>query len=150
MIQNLADVEDAVQEVFIEIWKNAGRYEPTAGSEATFISTIARRRLIDRHRRKGRELDTAALPDESLTPGFETEDRVELSEEADRAKAAMRKLRPEEQQVLELSIYQGLSQSQIATHTDLPLGTVKTHARRGLQRLRELLSEEPVLPTGRD
>ena len=54
----------------------------------------------------------------------------------------LKQLRAEERKVLELSIYQGLSQSQIAKQTDLPLGTVKTHARRGLIRLRELLGEQ--------
>ena len=72
------------------------------------------------------------------------EERTEIEEEAARARQYMQKLRPEQRQVLELSITHGLSQSQIADATDLPLGTVKTHARRGLMRLRELLGADQV------
>jgi RNA polymerase sigma-70 factor (ECF subfamily) len=137
-----ADAEDAVQEVFIDVWQSASRFDPEKASEATFIAMIARRRLIDRHRKRGRQPDPGALPDESLMPSEEAPDRVELDDEAARARAGLSQLRAEERQVLELAIYQGLSHSQIAAEIDLPLGTVKTHSRRGLQRLRGLLGAE--------
>ena len=133
------DAEDAVQEIFVEIWRNAGKFDPGIASEATYITMIARRRLIDRYRRRSRDLDTTTLIQEVVAPDGEHERRSEISEEAARAREYMRQLRPEERKVLELSINQGLSQSQIAEATNLPLGTVKTHARRGLIRLRQLL-----------
>jgi RNA polymerase sigma-70 factor (ECF subfamily) len=139
---NPSDAEDAVQEVFIDLWQSAGRFDPAKASEATFVATIARRRLIDRHRRQGRQPDAGTLPDESLMPAQETPDRVELDDEAARAQAGLAQLRADERQILELSIYQGLSHRQIAAQVDLPLGTVKTHSRRGLQRLRSLLGVE--------
>jgi RNA polymerase sigma-70 factor (ECF subfamily) len=67
-------------------------------------------------------------------------ERSEIAEEAARARHHMQRLKPEERQVIELSVYEGLSQSQIAERMQVPLGTVKTHARRGLIRLRELLA----------
>ena len=67
---------------------------------------------------------------------------VEVSEEAAHARALMQQLRPQERKVLELSVNEGMSQSQIAETIDMPLGTVKTHARRGLIRLRELLGAD--------
>ena len=136
------DAEDAVQDIFIEIWRNAGKFDPGVASESTYITMIARRRLIDRYRRQSRELDTAPLVEESVGSEGEHEIRSEISEEAARARKYMQQLRPEERQVLELSIDHGLSQSQIAETTSLPLGTVKTHTRRGMIRLREMLGVE--------
>ena len=144
LCSNYADAEDAVQEVFIEVWRHADRFDPQIASESTFITMIARRRLIDRLRRRGRELDTASVQEEMVESTSRHEEQTEIEEEAARAREYMQQLRPQQRQVLELSITHGLSQSQIAEATDLPLGTVKTHARRGLMRLRELLSADQV------
>jgi RNA polymerase sigma-70 factor (ECF subfamily) len=139
MISRHEDAEDAVQDIFVEIWRSAGRFDPAIASESTYITMIARRRLIDRSRRRGRELDTTPLLEESVASRFEHERDIEVREEAARAREYMKQLRPEERQILDLSINQGLSQTEIAKATNLPLGTVKTHSRRGLIRLRELL-----------
>lgn len=133
------DAEDAVQDIFIEIWRVAGTYNPEFGSESNYIAMIAKRRLIDRYRRRGREIETTLFVEESVSAEADHEKQAEISEEVERARGYMRELRPEEQRVLELAINDGLSQSEIAHATDLPLGTVKTHSRRGLVRLRELL-----------
>ena len=141
---NHADAEDAVQETFIDVWRHAGRFDPLVASEATYITMIARRRLIDRFRRRSRELDTATIQEEMVESTSRHVQQTEIKEEAARARQTMQQLRPEQRQVLELSITQGLSQSQIAEATNLPLGTVKTHARRGLIKLRELLDVDQV------
>ena len=138
------DAEDAVQDTFVDIWRNAERFDPEIASEATYITMIARRRLIDRYRRSGRSPDTTVLDEENVTAGSDHEKGVEVSEEAAHARELMQQLRPKEREVLELSVSQGMSQSQIAETIDMPLGTVKTHARRGLIRLRELLGENTV------
>lgn len=137
-----AEAEDAVQEVFIDVWRSSERFDENVGSEATFITMIARRRLIDRHRKRTRQIDTAALVEESVPGEVEERDRLEVAEDVEKARDALAKLRTEERRVLELSIYQGLSQSKIAEATQMPLGTVKTHARRGLIRLREMLGAD--------
>ena len=62
---NLTDAEDAVQEIFIEVWRHADRFDAGRASEATYIATIARRRLIDKYRRRSRQVETAAM-DESV------------------------------------------------------------------------------------
>ncbi len=138
-----ADADDAVQEIFIELWRTAGRFDPQRASETTFISTVARRRLIDRHRKRSRRPDPVAIDEASLQASAQAEGRLEMFEEAQRAREMMQELRTEEREVLELSIDGGLTHSEIASKTDLPLGTVKTHARRGLQRLRQLLGVPP-------
>lgn len=138
------DAEDAVQEIFVHVWRNAAKFDPAVASEATYITMIARRRLIDRYRSRSREVDAAVFTEEAVADSAEHEKSVEISEEAARAREHMGQLRPEEKKVLELSISEGMSQSQVAKAMDLPLGTVKTHARRGLIRLRELLGAEKV------
>lgn len=135
-----ADAEDAVQEIFIDLWRSAARFDPSVAGEATFVAMIARRRLIDRRRRAARTPTSAELPASApdLNPsGGEPE--LSTREQAAAAARALDTLRPEQQRVLRLSIYQGLSHEKIAEATGLPLGTVKTHVRRGLIRLRELL-----------
>lgn len=137
-----ADAEDAVQEVFIEIWRNAARFDPGIAAESTFITMIARRRLIDRQRRRARVMGTQSLVDEPVAPPAPPQDRIELEEHAERARSHMGRLREEERRVLEMSLLEGLTQSQIAEAARMPLGTVKTHARRGLARLREMLETD--------
>ena len=138
------DAEDAVQDTFVDIWRNAEKFDPDIASEATYIAMIARRRLIDRYRRSSRSPETATLCEETVSADTDHEKWYEISEEAAHARALMQQLRPQEREVLELSVNEGMSQSQIAEATEMPLGTVKTHARRGLIRLRELLGENNV------
>ncbi len=138
------EVDDAVQEVFIDLWRKAARYDPALSAEIAFVTMIARRRLID-HSRRRKEVASAGRADDEL-PGKMSaagEARVEICDEADHAAKALAKLRPEQQRVLKLAIYDGLSHEQIANATELPLGTVKTHVRRGLARVRELLGAAP-------
>lgn len=147
-----AEAEDAVQEIFIEIWNNAYRYDPSVASETAFVAMIARRRLIDRRRKLNRQPDRAVLPDDAVGPATRAQpDRGEIGEEAVRAAKAVEQLSSEQQRVLRLSIYQGLSHEEISRSTGMPLGTVKTHARRGLIRVRELLNvsqADPQQPNG--
>ena len=135
---NPTDAEDAVQDVFIELWKNAARYDPARSSEPTYITMIARRRLIDRKRRAGRTPVSQTLSDEPVGAAPRS-DRVEIEDEAAKAKAVLGELRDEERRVIQMAVYQGLTHEEIATATGLPVGTVKTHIRRGLIRVRERL-----------
>ncbi|MCC6969695.1 MAG: sigma-70 family RNA polymerase sigma factor [Phycisphaerales bacterium] len=135
-----AEAEDAVQEIFVEVWKNAYRYDASVASETAFIAMIARRRLIDRRRRAGRQLDKNGLPESEPPASPSGQITADEREAAGAAMSAMSRLSDEQQRVLRLSLVQGLSHERIAGATGLPLGTVKTHARRGLIRLRELLS----------
>ena len=131
--------EDLAQEIFIQLWKHAGRFDPERASEAVFITTIARRRLIDHQRKQGRQPSTVEIdPSAPVTErGFQ---RVEDCDEARRAKEALAQLSKEQQQVLQLSIVDSLTHTQISTLTKIPLGTVKSHARRGLERVRKLVA----------
>lgn len=135
-----ADAEDAVQEIFVDLWKSAGRFDPAVASEAAFVAVIARRRLIDRRRQSRRRPDVEPLPEavEALDEGS----AVERSGEAILARKALEQLRPEQRRVLLLGVLQGLSHDEIASVTGMPLGTVKAHARRGLLKVRSILLGE--------
>ena len=133
------DAEDATQEIMVEVWRSAERYDPGAGSEVTFLMTIARRRLIDRARRQGRRPQAELLEDAGTLAAPTTGDQVELHDEVARAKEALGQLRPEQREVLDLALGHGRTHQEISAAIGIPLGTVKSHARRGLIKLRELL-----------
>lgn len=146
-----AQIDDAVQDVFVEVWKNAGRYDVNIASETAFVAVIARRRLIDQIRRLNRQTDSTALSEaveadataggwRGRGEGAGVSTAQETSEEAIEAARALDQLSVDQQRVLRLSIYRGLSHELIARVLNMPLGTVKTHARRGLIRLREILT----------
>jgi len=139
MLRNSDDAEDAVQEIFVDIWKNAERFDESKSSETTFIAMIARRRLIDKIRYSTRRISADSLDDVLLEPFTRADKTMQMGLEAQQAAEAMRNLRPEQQQVLRLSIIQGMSHQEISEATGMPLGTVKTHARRGILQVREFL-----------
>lgn len=142
---NATDAEDATQEVFIDLWKSAARFDPTYGSEVTFVTTITRRRLIDRQRRAGRQPVSQPLPEAvpERAGGSPFAD-VDSRDDVTRARLALQGLRPDEREVILLAVEQGLTHEQIAARTGLPVGTVKTHIRRGLMKVREQLRAEPA------
>ena len=139
MSANTDDAEDAVQEIFVDVWKNAARFDETQSSETTFIAMIARRRLIDRLRYANRRISADSIEDMVSEPQNNAAEQMQTNIEAKDAARALQQLRPEQRQVLQLSIVQGLSHQEISDVTGIPLGTVKTHARRGILQVREFL-----------
>ena len=134
------DAEDAVQEIFMEIWQNAGRYDAEKSAEITFISMIARRRLIDRLRKVYRQPSVQSI-EETFEPQPDVfESQIQTKIQAKRAVAAMRNLHPEQRELMLLNIYGGMSHGEIAEIKQMPLGTVKTHIRRGFGKVREIIS----------
>ncbi len=134
-----ADAEDATQDVFIAVWKSAARFDPRAASELTFVAMIARRTLIDRHRRRQArppELVLAEPPPDAVEPTRVCEVRDELT----RVRAVLDELPPVQRRVLLMAVSDGATHAEIAAETGLPLGTVKTHIRRGLLYARERLA----------
>lgn len=134
-----AEAEDAAQDAFIAVWQAAGRYDPEIAGESTFIAMIARRRMIDRLRRQGRRPETQALEDSPEPTEPESNDRVAVEEQAGQVLDAINALDPPQPEVIKQSLVQGLTHAEIAEATGLPLGTVKTHIRRGLIKVRQAM-----------
>lgn len=133
------DAEDLVQQVFVSAWRSRQRYDPQRASLLTWLLGIARNKAIDRLRRLEREQRTPLHAD-----GVDIEDASGLLADRLLVREALSWLRPEQQHVLELAFYHDLTHQQIAAKLGLPLGTVKSHARRGLQRLRRFMDTGTV------
>ena len=136
---NREDAEDAVQEIFIDLWSSAARYDSGKASETTFVAMVARRRLIDRLRKKTRRPEEEELSVVVELEQHELAPDAERMADAARAAELILTLKPEQQQVIKLAVYEGHTHQSIADALQLPLGTVKTHLRRGLLKVREAL-----------
>lgn len=133
------DVEDATQEVFIAIWQNAGKFNPEIASEKTYIAMIARRRLIDRARKHARRIDATTSELQEFACLEDSDPAVDVADEVQKARDCLSKLNETPRKVLLLSIYEGLSHSGISDSLKLPLGTIKSYARRSLLTLRDCM-----------
>lgn len=144
-----SEIEDAVQDIFTELWLNARRFDPAKGSEPAFVATIIHRRLTDYQRRRAARARLAsgvavASPQVEVSPrGPERLQDYVKDQDLGHVVRAFDTLPEDERTALWLSLHRGLSHSEIATATRTPMGTVKTRLRRGLARLTETL--RPVL-----
>jgi RNA polymerase sigma-70 factor (ECF subfamily) len=136
VVGDAAAAEDVTQEVFERIWRAAHRFDPERGSAAAWICTIARNRARDhvRVRRPIPMADTPEVLDDTAHDGDAERGAAALD-----VHAAVAGLNSELRELIELAYWHGLSQTEIATRTGMPLGTVKTRTRRALARLAEML-----------
>ena len=126
-----SEADDVLQEIFIQIWKEAGRYSPKAGKPLGWMVTIARRRAIDRLRRRQaysrvRERYQERVVEQSPNSPREADDVFVLNDLRHFLKRCMRVLPRLQREALELAFFKGLSHREIAIATRAPLGTVKT------------------------
>lgn len=139
------DAEDVTQKTFVSAWTSRASYDPAKGRLSTWLVTITRRRIADTldARRRVRELQEKlqrfAVTDEPMSSDIDLGDRLLLADEIDR-------LEPDAQRVVRLAFYDDLTHQQIAARLDMPLGTVKSHIRRSLTRLRDRLEVSHVAP----
>ena len=133
-----SDVEDAVQEVFIAIWKSADKFDSSKAKEITFVSMIARRRFIDHLRKISKHKNLESIDEDNSTHQLYKESMLNESTDLQLIKNAIKSLDIDDQELLNLSIYQGYSHSEISKLLNLPLGTVKTKIRRNLLKLQEV------------
>ena len=137
--------EEVLQDSFVSIWNHAADYARAKSAPTTWMTAIVRNRSLDILRRTREEPDagdalTAALVDEAASPARDAERRSHKHSLAE----CLGELDPEQRQAIALAFYQGLSHSELAAHLRRPLGTVKTHIRRGLLRLKECLARGGV------
>ncbi len=143
-LYNQSDLEDAVQEVMIAIWKSADKFDPNKAAEITFISMIARRRFIDYLRKITKHKSEDSMDDENNNINLYKESL--LNEETDLAlvKSAIEELDADGQELLRLSVYEGYSHSEISEILHIPLGTVKTRIRRNLMKLKDTFATNKI------
>lgn len=135
-----ADTEEAVQEIFADLWRCAARYRSEQGSEEVFITMIARRRLIDRMRRAAHRGHARASDDNDSLGWGASGSLANVCDEAQGARRVIMRLRPELRVVLELGVLHGLSHMEIAHRLKMPLDTVTTLMTRGLIQVREFMA----------
>ncbi|MCG9890822.1 MAG: sigma-70 family RNA polymerase sigma factor [Thermosynechococcaceae cyanobacterium MS004] len=143
MLARPDEAEELTQDIFLALWQR-DIYDASRGSMIQFLSVLTRSRAMDRLRSRGSKLrflerfrgvlQTDAPKDSPL-------DVAAMSERSRSVKVALADVPAPEREVLELAYFEGLSQSQIAHQLDIPLGTVKSRSRQGLQKLRQVLTD---------
>jgi RNA polymerase sigma-70 factor, ECF subfamily len=143
ILRDPSEAEDIVQEVFMQAWRQASRYDPSRGAVAAWLLTQARSRAIDRLRAR-RARPAVAEPGvstpEVVDPAPALDWQVISSEQLARVRAAIDGLPLLQRLAIELAYYEGCTQTEIAERLEQPLGTVKTRIRLALAKLREVLA----------
>ena len=123
MTRSRADAEDAVQEIFLDVWRSAARFDSRQGTEKVFVTT-----------------DEVLEDVRWAHPGT----GGEVATEAEQAAKVVARLRPDQRKVLRMGLLEGMTHSEIAKATGMPLGTVKTQMRRGLIQVRQWMKITPA------
>jgi RNA polymerase sigma-70 factor (ECF subfamily) len=139
LLRNEPDAEEVLQEVYVSVWRNAGRFDEHRASPITWLCTLARNRAIDRLRR--RQLNLAPIEDafEVAIDEPSAFDRIEARQEAGRLRTCLDELDDRPRAMIEAAFLDGATYSQLAERENVPLGTMKSWIRRGLQRLKGCL-----------
>jgi len=140
------DAEEVAQEVFSGVWNKSRLYDSSRGKPQVWLSTMARNRAIDRLRSKQRRAQLrddlqVEQTEESVRPDDGVIQEVRRQEEAVVLRDALLRLKSEQREVIEMTYFKGLSQSQAAEALGAPLGTVKARIRRGISRLRTIVTD---------
>jgi RNA polymerase sigma-70 factor (ECF subfamily) len=132
--------EEVTQEVFIQIWREAERFDSSRGSARSWVATLAHRRSVDTVRRTQSAADREeAVPPQG--PDIDVAERVVDDEERRRVRAAMGELTDLQREAIELAYFGGLTYREVAEHLGAPLGTVKSRMRDGLARIRASMEQ---------
>ncbi len=141
IVEDQAEAEDVVQEVFSQAWTQAARHDTSRGAVGAWLMMMARSRAIDRIRSRRARPDAAVADERAFStltdPGLPQDMELLLKEQADRLRAALVSLPLLQRVALELAYFEGLTQSEIAERLEEPIGTVKTRIRLALLKLRE-------------
>jgi RNA polymerase sigma-70 factor (ECF subfamily) len=142
ILQQAETAEEVVQDVFLQLWRNAAQYDSTRGPFLPWVFTLARNRALgtlrlESERQRRREDQTEELPPVASAPKYEKQ--LDEKRRAERVRALIGSLNPQQKKAIELAYFEGLSHTEIAEALKEPLGTVKSWIRNGLLRLKEEL-----------
>ena len=146
MLGDPAEAQDALQEVFLQIWSRAGTYDPEQSSVFSWTVLLTRSRVIDRLRARGRRSRVVVASTEDAPTAADAStvesaaDTAEKNDEAARVRYVLNNLPSEQREAIELAFFEHLSHHEIAARLGQPLGTVKARIRRGLLKLRQRLN----------
>jgi RNA polymerase sigma-70 factor (ECF subfamily) len=149
--RNAELAEEVAEDAFWQVWRQAPRFDPTRGTALSWILTMARSRSLDALRARDPAIateDTTALLDAKGLSDPSPEDLLDAVQDEHRLHGALEQLEAQPRQLIALAFFRGLTHEEIASHTGIPLGTVKSHIRRGLNTLRTLLGEANPASTG--
>ena len=146
ILQQATTAEEIVQDVFLQLWRNASQYDRSRGPFVPWLLTLARNRALDRlrlksERQRRREEQAEELPSVVAIPDFEG--ALDEKRRAVRVREVMSSLNPQQKRAIELAYFEGLTHTEIANALNEPLGTVKSWIRNGLLRLKEGLQIAP-------
>ncbi|MCA9912743.1 MAG: sigma-70 family RNA polymerase sigma factor [Anaerolineae bacterium] len=148
VLNNGQDAEEVVQDVFLRVWEKAASFDSAKGNFTTWIATIARRAAIDRLRSRTRKTPDQVVSMDAAPHLWETtlvqEDMTDLQRSL---LSAMSELSTEQQEAIQLAYFHGMSHADIAAHLKRPLGSVKSHIRLGMQKLRGIWLQDQPLPS---
>lgn len=141
ILQQAGTAEEVVQDVFLQLWRNAAQYDSSRGPFVPWLFTLARNRALDTlrlksERQRRREDQAEELPPVASAPEYEKQ--LDEKRRAEKIRALMASLNPQQKRAIELAYFEGLSHSEIAAALKEPLGTVKSWIRNGLLRLKRL------------
>jgi RNA polymerase sigma-70 factor, ECF subfamily len=140
ILQQAGTAEEVVQDIFLQLWRNASRYDSSRGPFLPWLLTLARNRALDHlrlksERQRRREDQTEELPPAIALPDYEA--GLDQMRRATRVRELMSALQPQQRRAIELAYFEGMSHSEIAEKLQEPLGTVKSWIRNGLVKLKE-------------
>ncbi|QSF48005.1 sigma-70 family RNA polymerase sigma factor [Paenibacillus tianjinensis] len=143
IVKDSMAAEEVMQELFMRIWKNAEQYDSAKGKLSTWMFTVTRNIAIDQLRKKNSGIPQQSAGSEELQQirdtGTMTEDMVELMMVGEQVREALQELSRDQQQVVDLIYYQGLTQQEVAIRVAVPLGTVKSRVRLAMKQLQKRL-----------
>ncbi|HET8706962.1 MAG TPA: sigma-70 family RNA polymerase sigma factor [Pseudomonadales bacterium] len=142
---NAPDAEEVVGDVFLQVWQKAKQFSAARGSVMAWLIIMTRTRALDLlrsrktgHLKRADEEQLATLASDERSP----EDWLEYFVDAPKLNKVLEQLQPVQRQLIALSYFKGMSHQELADYTEIPLGTVKTHLRRGLEALRDAFGGE--------
>ncbi len=152
ILRDTGAAEEVLQDLFLQLWRGAARFDASRGSMAAWLLVIGRNRAISRLRgRESREIleDPQEFSFESLPSSGNLEDEASRMQLMGRLRAGLATLPAEQREVLELAYFEGMTQTEIAAKTGSPLGTVKSRVRAAMQTLKQYFDDETTRQPGR-